>query len=131
MVKKLKISDGHGGTFTPTMIVDLDNTITQANYWWTGDITPPRLEAIKTLREYHEKGWNITIFTARHWACYENIISYLTYYGIPFDNVICGKPLGLIYVDDRATGFDGDWDMARKHLAIVESRVLTTKEEEE
>ncbi|ENE8726126.1 HAD hydrolase family protein [Vibrio alginolyticus] len=98
------------------LIVDLDGTLTQAN---TSDYKEvlPNFEVIEQLIKYKENGFTITILTARNMRTYEGnvgliniktlpiITEWLDKYGVPYDEVLVGKPWcghEGFYIDDRA-----------------------------
>lgn len=98
------------------LIVDLDGTLTQAN---TSDYPNvlPREDVIETLRSYKNKGFTITIATARNMRTYEGnvgkinihtlptITEWLDKHKVPYDEIIVGKPWcghEGFYIDDRA-----------------------------
>ena len=98
------------------IIIDLDGTLTlgdNVNY----EAVSPNLDVVRVLREYAEKGFEITIFTARNMRTYEGnigkinantlpvIIEWLHKHKIPYDEIHIGKPwCGTegFYVDDKA-----------------------------
>jgi len=98
------------------IVIDLDNTLTIAE---TSDYSnvKPNLNTIETLKEYKEKGFNITIFTSRNMRTYEGnigkinkntlpiILKWLEKYNIPYDEIIVGKPWcgnEGFYIDDKS-----------------------------
>lgn len=98
------------------LIVDLDGTLTAAN---TSDYKNvlPREDVIARLREYKDKGFDITISTARNMRTYEGnvgkinihtlpiITEWLDKHNVPYDEVLVGKPWcghEGFYIDDRA-----------------------------
>lgn len=98
------------------LIVDLDGTITSAN---TNDYqaVTPRHDVVTKLKEYHSKGYEIVISTARNMRTFEGnigkinihtlpiIIEWLERHGVPFDEILVGKPWcghDGFYIDDRA-----------------------------
>lgn len=89
--------------------VDLDGTLAQP-VWTpdnpTSDIGDPIWENLAKLDELVEEGFKIVIHTSRPWTDYEAIEAWLNHYGIPFREIQCGKPLYVIYVDDRAREAD-------------------------
>ena len=96
--------------------VDLDGTI--AKPIWTpdnptSDIGDPLPRNVGRLRRAVDKGFKNVVHTSRPWTDYENIEGWLRYYGIPFKEIQCGKPLYYRYIDDRAVTAieeaDGDW----------------------
>jgi hypothetical protein len=96
--------------------VDLDGTL--ARPIWTPDnptseIGEPLPKNVARLRRAVDKGYKNILHTSRPWTDYENIEGWLHYYGIPFKEIQCGKPLYYRYIDDRAITAieeaDGDW----------------------
>jgi len=98
------------------LIVDLDGTLTTAN---TSDYKNvlPREDVIARLREYKDKGFDITISTARNMRTYEGnvgkinihtlptITEWLDKHNVPYDEILVGKPWcghEGFYIDDRA-----------------------------
>lgn len=81
--------------------IDLDNTLAHP-VWPDPGIGEPIEENIKKLHEVVEAGYDIFIYTARHWGDYKQIQSWLRKHKIPFKGIVCGKPLCLKIVDDRA-----------------------------
>lgn len=99
----------------PTLIVDLDNTLSKKIT--TYDSALVNTELVKRLREYKEIGYNIIIFTARNMNTYNGdiskiqlntlpiILDWLTKNNVPCDGIITGKPWcgeNGFYIDDRA-----------------------------
>lgn len=88
-----------------TAIIDLDGTIAEST--WHPDQTrsvigDPLDHGVNRLTDLYLQGYRIVIFTARAWADHDMIIAWLIENEIPFHQVICGKPLGTVYVDDKA-----------------------------
>lgn len=98
------------------LVVDLDSTITLGD---TSDYrnVSPNVDVIRQLASYREKGFTITIFTARNMRTYEGnvglinihtlpiITEWLANHSVPYDEIIVGKPwCGKegFYIDDRA-----------------------------
>ncbi|HEG2599169.1 TPA: HAD hydrolase family protein [Campylobacter jejuni] len=98
------------------LIIDLDGTLTLDT-----DVSyqnkPINKDFLQQLRFYNKKGFKITIFTSRNMRTYngdlkkiqENtlpvIIEWLDRYGVPYDDIIIGKPwcgFDGFYVDDKA-----------------------------
>ncbi|MCE7577964.1 capsular biosynthesis protein [Aliivibrio fischeri] len=98
------------------LVVDLDSTITLGD---TSDYrnVSPNVEVIRQLNSYKDKGFTITIFTARNMRTYEGnvglinihtlpiITEWLAKHSVSYDEIIVGKPwCGKegFYIDDRA-----------------------------
>lgn len=84
--------------------VDLDGTL--AEPIWTPDnptseIGDPIWRNVYKLRGVTLAGYKVVIHTSRPWTDYEAIEYWLTYWNIPFHQIQCGKPLFVLYIDDR------------------------------
>lgn len=91
--------------------VDLDGTL--AKHLWTpsnptSEIGDPIPEAVEKVRELVALGYKIIVHTSRPWTDYENIENWMRFYGIPFKEIQCGKPLYVAYIDDRAINASED-----------------------
>lgn len=102
-----------------TVVVDFDGTIARyEGYKGPGIYGAPLREAVETLAELRRLGYAIIVFTSRSWVEWEDLRLYFDEHKIPCDQIICGKPLGVAYIDDRSTGRGGDWEQVRKHLGL-------------
>lgn len=85
--------------------VDLDGTLAFP-IWTPGNPTSaignPIAENVMKADELRIEGYKIIVHTSRPWTDYEAIEWWLSYWGIPWDDIQCGKPLFAVYVDDRA-----------------------------
>jgi len=86
------------------LAIDLDGTL--AEPLWTPDnptssIGEPIERNVAKLRAAHEAGYKIVIHTSRGWSDYRAIESWLLHWDIPFRNIVCGKVLAALYIDDR------------------------------
>lgn len=85
--------------------VDLDGTIAEGV--WTPEssgreIGDPIWWNVWKTDALRDSGYKIVIHTSRGWEHYEAIESWLEHYGIVYDNIVCGKLLAAVYIDDRA-----------------------------
>lgn len=83
------------------IFIDLDNTLAHP-VWPDPGIGEPIESGIAKLLEVHKAGYDVFIYTARHWGDYRQIKNWLNHHKIPFKGIVCGKPLCLRFVDDRA-----------------------------
>jgi hydroxymethylpyrimidine pyrophosphatase-like HAD family hydrolase len=90
------------------LIIDLDGTLCEEKPTFERSLAKPIPLAIQALRRLKIWGHHITIYTARGWMEYDMTKSWLDNYDIPYDNLICGKPVGDLWIDDRAIKFT-DW----------------------
>ena len=91
--------------------VDFDETIAHSSGFPDFIPTTPfegAREALWALKS--RRGYKIIIYTARHWGDQGAIEKWCKYYSIPFDGIICGKPLFYRIIDDRNIEFRGSWN---------------------
>lgn len=98
------------------LVVDLDDTL---SYTIDGDYanSKPIIPVIDMLKKYKEKGFQIVIHSSRQMRTYNgqlgqinihtlpNIINWLDKNGVPYDEIIVGKPwcgFDGWYIDDKA-----------------------------
>lgn len=98
-----------------TIIVDLDGTICEDKPTFERSLAKPLTGAREVLTKLKEKGWNITVYTTRGWAEYAMTKAQLEEWEVPYDLLLCGKPLGSIWLDDRAIRYEG-WDKVESLL---------------
>jgi capsule biosynthesis phosphatase len=99
------------------LVMDLDGTITRDDPSRGYADKEPDLQVVARMREYHDMGFAITIYSARNMRTFENsvgkimahtlpvIIDWLKRHEIPYDEIHVGKPwcgTDGFYVDDRA-----------------------------
>lgn len=112
------------------IICDLDNTITLHDSAKEYSKKLPNKVVIEKLVEYQNIGYEIIIFTARNMNTLEGdtdkiklitlpiILEWLERYGVPFSEVIIGKPWcgDGFYLDDRAIRPKEFIDLSEKDL---------------
>jgi len=112
--------------------VDLDGTICEntspgVSY---ADVKPLP-GAVDTLEELKQRGYYIVIFTARNMrTCNNNIgrviarqgkliFDWLEKYGVPYDELLFGKPHVDYFIDDKGIKFT-NWADVKEQLLIAE-----------
>lgn len=108
-----------------TIGIDFDGTLCRKQSYGDGLIfEEPNQGAVKVMTDLHKAGYKLVIFTTRlnpqfggdiAWKK-QQIINWLTDYGIPFHEVTCEKPEALAYVDDRAIRFTNWHDISNYFL---------------
>ena len=101
----------------PTIVIDLDGTLTHDEPELPYLERKPNLAGIEKLCEYRAEGFRIAIHTARNMATHQGsigritaltvpvILEWLARHDVPYDELYVGKPWaekGGFYVDDRA-----------------------------
>jgi hypothetical protein len=92
------------------LIVDLDGVICEEKPTFERSLALPLTGAPGALRGLQRKGYTIIIYTARSWSEYEMTKAWLEKWSIPHDQLIMGKPVGDMWIDDRAMEFKGSWE---------------------
>ena len=115
IVRRVQTAD----LFDQSLVVDLDHTLCMNDLNIESSVvryasSTPIPATINKLREARDKGWYITILTARHMRTCGNDVEFafsklgkitedwLDRNGVPFDQLVFGKPYGMWYVDDKA-----------------------------
>ena len=97
---------------------DLDDTICFPNHEYSDaenkyGKAKPILPMITAIQKLHEKGNRIIIHTARRMLTHKGGVkkiesevgnitrTWLTYYNVPYDELIFGKPYADMYIDDK------------------------------
>jgi len=91
------------------LIIDLDGTICSEEKQFSRALASVNAGAREALQRLKGLGHTIIIYSARTWAEYEVTEAWLRSNGIPYDQLILGKPQGDYWIDDRALTY-GDWD---------------------
>lgn len=88
----------------------------------------PQADAIKILRQLHNDGHYIIIYTARHMnTCDGNVgkvlarqglttLEWLNRYNVPYDEIYFGKPHADVFIDDKAYHHDGSWERTERYI---------------
>ena len=112
--------------------IDIDGTIcnTRSGGESYADVTQIK-DAAETIRALKQEGHYIILYTARHMkTCNHNtgrviatqgkiLLEWLEKHQIPYDELLFGKPLADIYIDDKAHKFLGDWNQTKQEIDNV------------
>lgn len=91
------------------IIIDLDGTICTEERQFSRSLAKPLPNAVESINALYERGHTIIIYTARTWAEWEMTNSWLSSNGIKFHQLFMGKPVGDLWIDDRAIQHK-DWE---------------------
>ena len=105
-------------------IIDFDGTLCKFEFPDVGPIEPNVKEALETLKE---AGYIIKIHscrTATYWGDpaaraghLKAMQDFMIEHKLPYDEIIMSadKPIGVVYIDDRAMRYDNNWlEIAQK-----------------
>ena len=97
------------------LIIDLDGTICSEEKQFSRALAKPLNGAVAAIKELKNGGHTVIIYSARTWAEYEVTVKWLQEHGIPYDQLILGKPQGDFWIDDRAICHK-DWQLTMERL---------------
>lgn len=98
------------------LIIDLDGTICEERPAFERCLAAPLPGAIEAVNDLYFRGNRITIYTARGWGELKATEEWLKKNNVQYHNLIMGKPIGQVWIDDRAIQFKGDWKDITKQL---------------
>lgn len=108
------------------LIIDLDGTICTEEKTSSRSLAKPFKKAAASINKLYKQGHTIIIYSARSWQEYEMTVKWLQVHCIKYDQLILGKPIGDIWIDDRSLRFNG-WDKAIKRINELNRRVNRNK----
>lgn len=97
------------------IIIDLDGTICTEEKTFSRSLAKPLPKAVETINSFYKEGHTIIIYSARTWAEFEMTREWLKKNNIKFHQLMLGKPIGDIWIDDRSIEFT-DWDKIKKKI---------------
>jgi hypothetical protein len=79
-------------------------------------LATPRAGAVESVNKLYDEGNTIIIYSARTWMEYEMTVDWLKKNNVKYHQLMMGKPIGDVWIDDRALQF-GDWESMMNQLA--------------
>lgn len=98
------------------MIIDLDGTICREMRQFSRCLAEPMPGAIETINALYDAGNTIIIYSARTWVEYEMTVDWLKRHGVRYHQLFMGKPVGDVWIDDRAITAGDNWSEIRRRL---------------
>lgn len=90
------------------IVIDLDGTILEEKNTKEKPEAKPLPGAVDAVNKLYEMGHVIIIYSARAGSNLELTLKQLNEYGIKYHHLVLDKPVGDIFIDDRAFAFR-DW----------------------
>ncbi|HUX83946.1 MAG TPA: HAD hydrolase family protein [Chitinophagaceae bacterium] len=87
------------------IIIDLDGTICTEEKQFSRSMAQPLPGASQKISRLMEEGHTVIIYSARSWQEYEMTRDWLSRNQIPYSQLVMGKPIGDLWIDDRAIRF--------------------------
>lgn len=100
------------------IIIDLDGTICTEMRQFSRCLAEPKENAIEVVNALYEAGNTIIIYSARTWAEYEMTVDWLKKNGVKYHQLFMGKPVGDVWIDDRAITANNNWKEIGDKLLI-------------
>lgn len=97
------------------IIIDMDGTICTEEKTFSRSMAVPLDNAVESINQLYEEGHIIIIYSARTWMEYEMTVNWLLKYGVKYHQLILGKPVGDVWIDDRAITCNG-WESVNQRL---------------
>lgn len=91
-----------------TIFIDIDGTVCEEGPRETRLERKPISGAVDIVNSYNEHH-RVVFWTARGWDEYDGTKAWLDKHGFLYDQLIMGKPIAHIWIDDRVREFKG-WD---------------------
>lgn len=91
------------------IIIDMDGTICTEEKTFSRSLAKPKLNAVEMINNMFDEGHTIIIYTARTWMEYEMTVDWLKKNNVNYHQLFMGKPIGDIWIDDRALQFSDNW----------------------
>lgn len=94
------------GGFFMQIIIDLDGTICTEEKIFSRALAKPLPNAAEYINKLYDQGHTIIIYSARTWMEFEMTTDWLKKNNIKYHQLVLGKPIGDVWIDDRALQFD-------------------------
>lgn len=91
------------------IIIDIDGTICTEERTYSRSLAKPLKDAVFSVNALYDKGHTIIFYTARTWMEFEMTTDWLEKNGFKYHQLVMGKPIGDIWIDDRALPFT-NWE---------------------
>ncbi|MDL2304099.1 HAD family hydrolase [Bacteroides sp. OttesenSCG-928-D19] len=98
------------------IIIDMDGTICTEERTYSRSLAKPKEGAVDAVNALYKAGHTIIIYSARTWMEYEMTVAWLANHNISYHQLILGKPIGDVWIDDRALKFENNWNQLLKEL---------------
>lgn len=95
------------GAYNKLLVIDIDGVLAVEQNALPLEQRSVIGEARNALNILRQKGYKILLFTSRFRSQKKATVEWLERYSLPFDDILFGKPRGILYIDDRAYRFRG------------------------
>jgi len=103
------------------IIIDLDGTICTEEKSFSRSLAKPISGAVESVNKLYEEGHTIIIYSGRTWMEYEMTVDWLKKNQVKFHQLMMGKPIGDVWIDDRAIPFT-NWNETVAQLSKLNKK---------
>ena len=100
------------------IIIDMDGTICTEERTYSRCLATLKEGAQDYINKMYDNGHTIIIYSARSWQEFEMTTHWLSSNKIKYHQLILGKPIGDIWIDDRAIRFNS-WKETESKLSDI------------
>lgn len=97
------------------IIIDLDGTICTEEKTFSRSLAKPLPKAVETINALFKEGHIIIIYSSRTWIEFEMTTDWLKRNKIKYHQLVLGKPVGDLWIDDRAIKFT-NWEKVKGQI---------------
>jgi len=98
------------------IFIDIDGTICTEESLFERPLAKPLPGAVEAINRFMDAGHTVVLWTGRGWDQYRITKAWLDQHGFRYDQLLMGKPIANLIIDDRARQFVG-WD--KDYIATV------------
>ena len=91
------------------IVIDMDGTICTEMRQFSRCLAEPKADAVDVINKLYDAGNIIIIYSARTWVEYEMTVDWLKRHGVKYHQLFMGKPIGDVWIDDRAITAKDNW----------------------
>jgi len=91
------------------IMIDIDGTICSEERPWERPLAVPLAGAVEAVNKLVDEGHTVVLWTGRGWDQYRVTKRWLDDHGFQYAQILMGKPIANLIIDDRACRFAG-WD---------------------
>lgn len=103
------------------IIIDMDGTICTEEKTYSRSMAKPNEGAIESINKLVDEGHTVIIYSARSWQEYEMTVDWLQRHGVKYHQVVMGKPIGDVWIDDRAIRYN-NWKEVMNTLGTMKKK---------
>lgn len=98
------------------IMIDIDGTVCEELAPFDRPLAKPLKGAVKAVNRLVKDGHTVVFWTGRGWDQYRVTEKWLDQHGFRYAQLLMGKPIANLIIDDRACRFEG-WDRSYLRFA--------------